>query len=62
MGVSDGAQRMGPYQYRPRTLDIGLFSSIATAERRIQEEIDKHVTDGWELFQIHPAPLSLSWT
>ena len=52
---------MGPYQYKTRVLKCGVFSSFKTTEEMIQEEIDHHIADGWELVHIHPVHGAIAW-
>ena len=52
---------MGPFRYMTVMLNVGLFGSFEGAGAKIQSEIDKHVSDGWELFSFHPITMFVVW-
>ena len=52
---------MGPFQYKTVFVSIGIFGKAEDGVKKIQEEIDEHVKDGWELFQYQPVHTLLVW-
>jgi hypothetical protein len=51
----------GPYRYKTLWLQESFFTSGKTAAQHIQEAIDSHVEQGWELFECHPIATAMSW-
>ena len=53
---------MNPYEYKTVYVNGGgLFGTTKTQVARIQQSIDDHVADGWELFQYHPVQTAFLW-
>jgi hypothetical protein len=52
---------MGPHQYETIWLQESFFASGEKAVKNIQDSIDAHVAEGWELFECHPISTAMSW-
>ncbi|HOX03936.1 MAG TPA: hypothetical protein P5555_16815 [Candidatus Paceibacterota bacterium] len=52
---------IGPYQYTTEWLKERFYTSGEAATQRIQASIDRHVQEGWELFECHPIATASVW-
>ena len=46
---------MGPYVYKTVIVNIGSFGAAERGASKIQNALDGHVAEGWELFEFQPV-------
>jgi len=52
---------IGPYRYKTVWLQESFFASGNKATENIQEAINSHVEQGWELYECLPIATAFAW-